>query len=291
LLAFANHPCFEFVCGDLRCSEDVERAVQGIDSIVHLAAIVGDVPCQAQPRVAVETNVEGTRLLAQKAHAQGVRRLVFASTCSTYGISDTEVAADETRELNPISLYAKTKVECEHLLLDHCVPGCFEIVVLRFATAYGISVRTRFDLMIHSLVFEAMQRGEIVVYAEETWRPYVHVYDMAAVLQVTLAAPATQVCGEIFNAGSDEQNYTKAEIIRLILEEIPGTSVVSGVGKLDPRTYRVNFGKLRHRLGFTPQRTVRHGIREIISALEHGLLAEQDYKANGLSQYTEKMAI
>lgn len=286
LLGLFNHPNFEFLQGDIRQDEDIKHALQGVQAVIHLAAIVGDIPCKVNPDVAVATNFHSTQRLAKMAANQGTRRFVFASTCSNYGVADTSVLVDENHKLNPISLYAETKIDCEHMLVDMHQSGQLAPVILRFSTGYGISARTRFDLLVNSFTFEALRDGELLLYSKEAWRSYIHVHDMAAILRMALEPPEHAVGGEIFNAGSNNQNYEKSEVVRMIQEQLPHIRVnYAHGGKTDPRSYRVDFTKIENTLGFTPGRTVPDGIREMIAAIQAGILTEQDYQANSLEQY------
>jgi nucleoside-diphosphate-sugar epimerase len=288
LLAFLNHPNFHFRRGDVRKRADVEACLDSsVEAVIHLAAIVGDRPCDANPSLATETNVQGTAILAECARQMGTKRFIFASTCSNYGAADTSSAADENRPLNPLSLYAETKISCEKLLLEMQQPD-FLPVVLRFATAYGVSGRTRFDLLVNSLTFEALSTDEILIYAgTDSWRPYLHVCDISRVLLIMLDAPASKVGGQVFNVGSDEQNYLKADIIDMIRSSIPSVRVKEKQSEADLRNYRVAFGKLHDLLGFRPTKQLMDGIQEIIHAIRNGFLTSADYEASNLSAITK----
>jgi nucleoside-diphosphate-sugar epimerase len=282
LTGLLNHPNLEFVRGDIRSPGDVEKTLSGdVSAVVHLAAIVGDAPCQQNVRDAVDINYTGTMLLAEKARARGVRRFVFASTCSNYGIAETTAPADEQRPLNPVSLYAETKIDSERGLRQ-LHDAQFASVILRFATAYGVSARTRFDLAVNSFTYEALARHLLLVYGRHTWRPYIHVVDMAGVIARCLAAPSSDVDGEIFNAGSNAQNYPKDAVVGMVTAAVPGTRVSYLDAVDDRRTYRVDFTKLERRIDFRPRYSVEDGIREIVHAFETGVLSAADYEANAL---------
>ena len=185
ITGFINHPAFEMIKGDIRNKNDVIKALEGVAAVVHLAAIVGDLPCQAAPRSAYQINFEGTQLLADIAKKNRISRLIFASTCSNYGVADTTKPADETSHLNPVSLYAETKIDCEKYLLD-LSDDYFHPISLRFATAFGVSFRTRFDLLINSFAYEALTEKKLTVFAAKTWRPYIHVADMSNLILLAL---------------------------------------------------------------------------------------------------------
>lgn len=281
IVGLVSCPDFELVQGDIRNKDDVDRALEGVDVVVHLAGIVGDLPCQAAPKSAYQINFHGTELLVTMAQKKKIKRFIFGSTCSNYGIADTSFPADETRELNPVSLYAETKIDCEKLLLS-MKDNSFHPVILRYGTAYGVSFRTRFDLLVNSFVYEALTQNKIVVFAANMWRPYVHVSDAAAIILKILEAPLDVTSGEIFNAGVSSQNYRKDEIVNMILEFLPSIEVHYADEIDDRRNYRVDFTKLEQKIGFMPKRTVRDGIQELIYCFRSGILTSKDYEANSL---------
>lgn len=281
LLNLFNHPRFELVRGDIRNREAVRTALSGVCSVIHLAAIVGDIPCQEDPGLSVETNYKATALLSEISQKVGVERFLFASTCSNYGISDTSTPADEDRELNPVSLYAETKIDCERFLLRMAGPD-FHPTVYRFATAYGVSGRTRFDLTVNSLTYEALKGNRIMVYAASTWRPYIHVMDMSRILMDGLERPIDQIEGRVFNAGFTEENYRKRDMAEMIQDQIPGLAIDVVDTIDDRRSYRVDFTRLENLTGLKPTYTVKDGIREIITAFKTGMLTEADYESNRL---------
>jgi nucleoside-diphosphate-sugar epimerase len=281
IVGLLSNPNFELIKGDVRNRSDVEKALGGVDVIAHLAGIVGDLPCQAAPKSAYQINFQGTELLATLAKKKNIKTFIFGSTCSTYGIVDTKVAADETMELNPVSLYAETKIDCEKLLLS-LKSDSFHPVMLRYGTAYGVSFRTRFDLLINSFVYEALTHDKIVVFAANMWRPYVHVSDAAAIVLEILKIPSETISGEIFNAGVTSQNFRKYEIVKMIQEFLPNIEVHFANEIDDKRNYRVDFTKLKQKIGFNPAKTVSDGIRELIFCFKYDILTKDDYESNNL---------
>jgi nucleoside-diphosphate-sugar epimerase len=188
-------------------------------------------------------------------------------------MADPTVAVDETAELAPVSLYAAQKVEVETLLLSGATAP-MAATCLRLATVYGVSPRMRFDLTVNEFTREVALGADLIVFGEQFWRPYVHVRDAAMALCAALEAPVDEVRGEVFNAGSTDENYRKLDIVELLKERVP-TAQISFVHKdEDPRDYRVSFEKVKERLGFTPERTVSTGIDEIMALLASGLLAD-----------------
>ena len=281
LKGYINHPNFEFIRGDIRDKNLLKKVLQNIDSVVHLAAIVGDRLCIAAPRSAVEINYQGTKLLAETAKRAGAKRFVFASTCSNYGIVDPENAATEEDQLNPVSLYAETKIDCERFLCG-ISDDQFAVTCLRFGTAYGVSFRTRFDLLINSFAYEAWTKKEIVVFAANTWRPYIHVADIALLIKIILESPVKKVGGEIFNAGNNSANYIKRDIVEMMKRVMPElkTKYIDSVD--DRRDYKVNFDKIERTIGFKLTKTVEDGFRELINSFRLNLLTENDYESNKL---------
>lgn len=282
LAGIFNHPGFEFIKGDTRDKDDVKRALKGAGAVIHLAAIVGDKPCERDPREAIEINYKATIALAEAAKKNKVERFIFASTCSNYGAADTSTPATEERELNPMSLYAETKIDCEKYLTQFSKDGNFNAVMLRFSTAFGVSGRTRFDLTVNSFTYEALRDRKIIVFAEESWRPFTHVLDMARIYSAVLEAPIRAVAGKIFNAGWNSENYMKRDIVNAI-KEVIGDFEVDYVNTIqDKRSYRVDFSRIEHALQLPRAVSLKDGIAEVAYAINTGLLTELDFENNRL---------
>ncbi len=275
-----EHERFEFIYGDLRDIEAVTRALQYADAVVHLGALVGDPACALDEKLTVEINLAATRMIAEAARGAGIQRYIFASTCSVYGASDETL--DERSALNPVSLYARSKIASERTVLA-LNSDRFATTVLRFATVYGLSPRPRFDLVVNTLAAQAVCERSISIFGGSQWRPFVHVDDVAEAIVHCLQAPRAVVQGEVFNVGSDEQNYQILQLGDLMQQLIPGVRVVRNGDDQDRRNYRVSFGKIRSRLGFVPRRTVADGILEVKSAIESGAVA--DFRAACYSNY------
>lgn len=275
-----HRPGFDFIHDDLRNIEAVVRALQYADAVVHLGAIVGDPTSALDEKLTLEINLAATRLIAEAARGFGVQRFIFASTCSVYGTSDQIL--DERSALNPVSLYARTKIGSERVLLalndDRFAP-----VILRFGTVYGLSPRPRFDLVINLLAAQAVCEKRITIFGGDQWRPFIHVDDAAEAILKCLEAPLHAVKGQTFNVGSDDQNYRIAQLGDLIKELIPDAQVIHQGEDVDRRNYRVSFAKIRKHLGFTPRRTVADGILEIKAAIEGGRI--RDYRDVHYSNY------
>lgn len=278
LLSFLHHPNFHFVKADVTEPRAVKDSLkdgwQKPDAIVHLAAIVGFPACQAVGRqVAWRYNVEATKQVFDQAVDLGVERFVFASTYSNYGLSPDGKPVTEESPLHPQSIYAETKIASEEFLLTQKESPCAPLV-LRFATLYGISPRTRFDLIVNQFVLEAFTRRELIIYQRGYSRSFVHLRDVVRGVSLALEAERSKICGEVFNMGTDHGNYSKDDIVRLVLKRIPETVVeykdLTFGG--DMRDITVSFAKVKKVLGFDTTLDVDDGIRELLFALKAGII-------------------
>ncbi len=275
MLGFWSNPAFEFVKGDVRDASAVRAALAGCDGVVHLAAIVGDPACKRNPDLARSTNLDGSMVMIDEARAAGLRRFVFASTCSNYGkMTDPDTFVDESSALSPVSLYAETKVAIENVVTDPSKMGDLCGTSLRFSTVYGVSPRMRYDLTVNQFAREAWKDRKLVVFGEQFWRPYIHVRDMARGVAAVCDAADDKVRGEVFNVGATAENYTKKMIVDRLRGLVPGLTVEYVAQNDDPRDYRVSFAKIESRLGFKISRTVPEGLTEILSLVSQDVLPE-----------------
>lgn len=259
-----NHPNLDYVYGDCRNIQDVVKAMHQVSSIVHLAAIVGDPACELDHRTTIEINYAATRMLIEVAKGSGVKRLLFASSCSVYGATDELM--DENSAVEPVSLYGETKVSSERALLESAT-GNFHPVIMRFATVFGLSNRPRFDLVVNLLSAKAKQEGRITIFNGQQWRPFIHVSDLAGAIVLLLKAPLSAVSGEIFNVGDNHLNGTLADVAEVIRRVFPHARIEHRENS-DRRNYRVNFTKIRKRVGFRCQHGLEDGVREIKAAFD-----------------------
>lgn len=272
LLVSWDKPQFEFLKGDVRDEDIVQHALRDVDEVVHLAAVVGDPACAREPELAEDVNVGATKALLDAAEAGGVSRLLFASTCSNYGkMSDPDVLATEEWDLSPVSLYAETKVRAERATLERSGPK-LATTCLRFATVYGTSPRMRFDLTVNEFTRDVVLTGDLVVYGEQFWRPYIHARDAARAVRTALDAPIEKIGGKVFNAGNTNENYRKLDIVELLQKRVPTADVQFVKKDEDPRDYRVSFEKIERELGYRTENTVPGGIDEVTALLRSGLL-------------------
>ncbi len=247
---FMQHPNLELHRGDFRNVDTVVAAMRNMDSVVHLGAIVGDPACALDEELTIQINLIATRMIAQVAKGNGISRFVFASSCSVYGASDELL--NEKSLLNPVSLYARSKIASENVLMsfrgDH-----FEPVILRFGTIYGLSGRTRFDLVVNLLTAKALVEKVVTVFGKDQWRPFLHVHDASRSILASLDAASQAVSPAIFNVGCDEQNRTLGQIGHLITTMVPGSVLRCSEENADRRNYRVEFKRIREGLGFPVQ--------------------------------------
>lgn len=266
-----DHPNLEVIEGDFRQVAQVLRATRGAGSVIHLGAIVGDPACALDEELTIETNLLATRMIAEVAKEAGIRRFIFASTCSTYG-TGAEIL-DERAALKPVSLYAKSKVASEKVLMQ--MSGShFRPTILRFGTVHGLSGRTRFDLVVNLLTAKAVTEKEIPVFGGSQWRPFLHVDDAAQAIHRMLDAPLDLVGGEIFNVGSRKENYTILDVAKIIQKRVPEATIVQNGSDHDLRDYRVDFSKISQRVAFVPRWTVEEGVTQVVLALEAGRVTD-----------------
>jgi nucleoside-diphosphate-sugar epimerase len=277
LLPIWGHPLFSFHRFDL-ASDPGEipplLSGAGFDAIVHLAAIVGDPACKAEPGVAEAVNHAATCNLAKVASENGVPRFVFSSTCSNYGCSGhPDELLDESAELRPQSHYADLKVRAEQFLLNGCnwKDGTAP-TVLRFATAHGVSPRMRLDLTVNEFAATLASGKVLDVYNPQAWRPYCHVQDICRALLLVLEAPADLVAFATFNVGDTSENYRKKMIVDAAKRLWPRADIRFRSGPDDPRDYRVDFSKIATTLGFRAVHKVSDTIAHISQMVSMGLL-------------------
>jgi len=269
------HPNFSFMKGDIRQADDVQRALEGMEAVAHLAAIVGDPACKKFSDEARETNWAGSVDLFEAAEKTGLKRFVFASTCSNYGkMPDPESYVTEASPLNPVSLYAELKVKFEQYLLEERKDSNICSTSLRFSTVYGFSPRIRFDLTVNEFTRNATIHGEQEIWGAQFWRPYCHVDDLARSVVLVLESPDEKVRANVFNVGNTDENYRKGQIMDEVCKVVPGVKVNFVDSSEDPRDYRVNFDKIKQELGYSITKKVPDGVQEIYTLLKTGIVTD-----------------
>ena len=265
---------FELIKGDLRNHEELKKSLKEIDSVIHLAAIVGDPACKKFSEEAHQTNWESSVNLFKEAEKANVERFIFASTCSNYGkMKNTDEYVKEDSDLNPVSLYAELKVKFENFLLKENINSKICSTALRFSTVYGFSPRIRFDLTVNEFTRNMAIENFQEIWGEQFWRPYAHVDDLCRATVLVLESKKSLVRSEVFGVGDTDENYQKGMIIREINKHIDGE--IKYVAKdEDPRDYRVNFSKIKNKLGFKISKKVPDGILEIKKIVESGVIED-----------------
>jgi len=248
--------------------------LQGIDAVIHLAGLSNDPLGEINPALTDEINYKATVRLAELSKRAGVKRFVFASSCSIYGISASDKPIDESGRLNPLTAYARAKVDAENGIAALADNG-FHPVFMRNATVYGLSPRLRLDLVVNNLSAWAYVTGEIAIMSDGTpWRPIVHIRDFCAASIAALEAPIDNIHCEVFNVGTDGSNYQVKDIAMVIKEFVPKAEIkiLNRTGP-DERTYKVDFSKIKNRLPeFKPKWSLTQGVEELLGAYrEHSL--------------------
>lgn len=265
---------FELIKGDIRNTSDVKKSLYGIDAVIHLAAIVGDPACKKFSKEANETNWEASVNLFEESERSGIKKFVFASTCSNYGkMKSNDGYVNEESELNPVSLYAELKVKFEKFLLEEKKESKISTTALRFSTVYGFSPRIRFDLTVNEFTRNMVIENFQEIWGEQFWRPYAHVDDLCRATVLVLESTKEKVQSKVFGVGDTSENYQKGMIIREINKLVNGEIKYVELNE-DPRDYRVDFSKIKNELGFNISKTVPDGIKEIQKIVESGVILD-----------------
>lgn len=269
-----GHPRLSVMPGDICNIRDMVKVLKGSQAVVALAAIVGDPACSLSEEETLSVNYEATKILVELCNYHEVRRLLFASTCSVYG-ANASLLLNEGSRLNPVSLYARTRIMSEKVLVDSSGPGLVS-TIFRLATLYGQSPRMRYDLSVNILSARALLEGRMQVFGGDQWRPFVHVQDAAEAFRAALEAEEDVLEREIYNVGSNAQNFQIGQVAEQVRLELPPTLVETQSSVADRRDYRVSFDKIENLLGFSPRWSMREGIREMLETLRRDPIDYQD---------------
>lgn len=266
----------EITEGDIRNIECVNESIRGSGSVILLAAVVGDPASKARPEQTIETNYLASMMVASSAKIAGVEKFIYASTCSVYGTGGEIL--DEGAPLNPVSLYARTKISSEEGIMA-IADGNFTPVIMRMSTLYGYSGRMRFDLVVNTMTMTAFTEGKITVFGGKQWRPLLSLEDAAEAYVKALKTGINSGGGKIYNTGSEDQNYMIREVAELVaagIKDACGKDIPVEVkgDDTDARDYRVSFKKIQSELGFEVKHTIPEASKEIWQKLDSGEISD-----------------
>lgn len=258
--------------------------LKDIDAVIDLAGLSNDATGEINPKLTKDINYKGSARIAGASKQHGVKRYIYSSSASVYGAGQKQ-ALVETDELNPITEYAKSKVAMEQEL-KKLQSNQFETVLLRNSTIYGLSKRMRFDLAINIMTMRAWKNRNIYIMGGgNQWRPFVHIKDVIKAFICCLEAPSEKVSGEIFNVGSNEQNYQIKQLAQFVYDVIPNVEIHKIPEGPDRRNYNLNFDKINRQLDYQASVKVHEGIVEIKQSLEKGILDPEDLTCFTLQWY------
>ncbi len=268
---------FKLIRCDINETDVYGQYIDQDTTVVNLAAVVGEPECNKYPEEARNTNYAGTRRVIDLAKSKNVTKFIFATTCSNYGTVPQDELATEKSVLNPLGLYAQSKVDMEKYLFD-TVGDELNWTILRFSTVYGIGPRMRFDLTVNEFAAYGYLNRSLEIFLPKTVRPYVHVYDVARAIKLVIEKPE-ESRNQIFNVGDTDENFQKQQIVDFVKEFVPDLEIKYVDVGTDLRDYRVAFEKIKNVLGFSVTRHVRDGVKEIIEAVSTGAITDVDRKA------------
>ncbi len=271
---------FNLIDGNYCNKNKLDEALKDVSDVIFLAGLVGDPITKKYPNLNQKYNIDGVKNCLNYLNDKKINKFIFVSTCSNYGLIPDNALANEEYELKPLSLYAKAKVEIENYILKNSSNFNFESIILRFATAFGLSERMRFDLTVNEFTLDLLKGNTLEVYDPDTWRPYCHVRDFAKIMMNVLETKNGELNSQIFNCGSNSNNHTKRDIINIIKSKIDNTNVIFKEGDTDPRNYKVDFSKLKKKFSFTPNISVSEGVQEIIENFNLFSNKEKKYFGN-----------
>lgn len=270
---FSKHKRLEMIEGDIRNISTIVDCLVGVDAVINLASIVGDPASKNDPEGTIETNYLANKVLAEACKYFQINRFIFASTCSVYGFGQNNNELSEDSNLNPLSLYARSKIRSEEAILS-LEDENFSPTILRMGTLCGYSPRMRFDLVVNAMIKSALMNNKIIVYGGKQYRPLLDINDAADAYIKCLESSLTKIKGQIFNVGSNDQNYKIIEVAEAVKKYVPGSSIVINKSKDDNRDYIVSFKKISKDLKFKTRHKLSDSIKVIIRAIKAGKIKD-----------------
>jgi nucleoside-diphosphate-sugar epimerase len=273
---FRPHPKLKVIQGDIRDTTKLSQALKGVDAVINLACISNDASFELDEKLSTSVNLDAFEPMVLAAKNAGIKRFIYASSSSVYGVSD-QPDVTEDHPLVPLTLYNKYKGMCEPLLFKHTSPD-FVGVVFRPATVCGYGPRQRLDLSVNILTNHAINNGKITVFGGDQMRPNLHILDYCDAVEVLLSAPDEKIANEIFNVGYQNMSIMQiAKVVKSVVEkEFPdkGDIAIVTTPSDDNRSYHINSDKVKRVLGFSPQRSIEDAVRDLCRAFRDGKLRD-----------------
>ncbi len=278
-----NHPKLTVIEGDVANIKDLVKAVKNNRYVIALAAIVGDPASSIDAEETLNLNYESSKILTEICNFYEVEKLVFASSCSVYGASTSGYLTEDS-PLNPVSLYARTRIYSENYILDNS--KITSPTILRLSTVFGFSPRMRYDLVVNTLLIRALKDKKFSVFGGDQWRPFVHCYDVARAFKLAIESDRKATHKQIFNVGSDDMNFTIDQIGDKVSAKFPHAEYNKVDEDVDKRNYKVSFDKITTKLGFEKKYDIEMGLNEMIEKIneDDSLLDYEDKIYSNFSQ-------
>lgn len=270
-----KHPGLELVEGDISHHENFSGLFKDVKTVIHLASISNDPSGDLDPNLTIQTNFLATMSLARRAKTEGVKKFIFASSCSIYGASGENIL-DEQSKVGPVTLYALSKLQSEEGLLSIADSG-FSVTLLRLATLFGYSPRMRFDLAINIMAKRAIQGKSILLHGEGLqYRPFIHVRDVSNAIIKVMKEDTAITNKQTFNVGNENLNFMIKDLVNVINSFFPSSQIEKIEGSKDNRSYRVSFRKFDRIFNFKAECGVEDGLKEIENAFKAGKISDMD---------------
>ena len=278
LNTFSRNKNIKIINCDIRDEKKISNNLKGVDTVIHLAALVGEAACKISEEETKSINYNATINLCKLSKQNLVKKFIFMSTASSYGVQDINEIADENTKLNPVSLYAKTKIDCEKAMLDQ-FSNDLNITIFRPSTVYGHSYRMRFDLILNHLIKDAIQKKEIKVFGPEMVRPLMWVGEPARVFSKIISDETSKYKSQIFNLGYNNENYRKIDIAKTVQDNFFKDIKIDIIEKdLDLRSYRLNFDKMEKFFDLLPASDLIKESKIIIDNIRNNSYGDIDSK-------------
>ncbi len=271
---FLGYPNYHFIKGDINDMKLIDEIIKKVDFVVHLAAIVGEGACKKDPKETKNTNIEGTKKIIDFSLKHKIQKLIFFSTCSSYGVQDTSIMANEETPLNPVSLYAESKISMENFIRKNYDPN-LSYTILRPSTVHGPSPRMRFDLIVNHFVKDAVLNRKLEIFGADLWRPLMWVGEVGVIVERIIKSENKIIKNQIFNLGNTNANKKKKDIAEIIKNQfIPELDIKYHGQDQDLRSYRVDFSKIEKNLNFKLQKPLEQAIEELVFSVKNNLFKD-----------------